>query len=270
VFRPARRSENDGAVCNLNIRKKPMQKVLVENNADGTTLITMNRPEKRNAICAETALLLQKAFQEFEASHTQKCAVITGAGNDAFSGGADTGNFPELWRCIPTVGFQTEKPVISAVAGWCVGGALVLSMMCDLTVAAENTKFAYPEARMGFTGGLIAGLASRIPHKVAMEMILLCRNIDARRGYNVGLCNEVVPTGKQVEVALAMAREMTEFSPMVLKTLKRFVTETVLPKGPSELSGRAQRSLVAVRENEDAVEAIAAVKEKRKPKYKSW
>jgi enoyl-CoA hydratase/carnithine racemase len=247
-----------------------MQKVLVENNADGTTLITINRPEKRNAICAETALLLQKAFVEFEASHTQKCAVITGAGNDAFSGGADTGNFPELWRCIPTVGFKTEKPVISAVAGWCVGGALVLSMMCDITVAAENTKFAYPEARMGFTGGLIAGLAARIPHKIAMEMILLCRNVDAQRGYNVGLCNEVVLTGKQVEVALKMAREMTEFSPLVLKTLKRFVTETVLPQGPSEQSGRAQRSLVAVRENEDAVEAIAAVKEKRKPRYKSW
>jgi enoyl-CoA hydratase len=247
-----------------------MQKVLVENNADGTTLITINRPEKRNAICAETALSLQKAFIEFEASHTQKCAVITGAGNDAFSGGADTGNFPELWRCIPTVGFQTEKPIISATAGWCVGGALVLSMMCDMTVAAENTKFSYPEARMGFTGGLIAGLASRIPHKVAMEMMLLCRVVDAKRGYNVGLCNEVVPVGKQVEAALAMAREMTEFSPMVLRTLKRFVTEGVLSQGPSELSGRAQRSLVAVRENEDAAEAIAAVKEKRKPKYKSW
>ncbi len=104
---------------------------------------------------------------------------------------------------------------------------------------------------MGFTGGLIAGLAARIPHKIAMEMILLCRNVDAQRGYNVGLCNEVVPIGKQVDVALGMAREMTEFSPLVLKTLKRFVTETVLPQGPSEQSGRAQRSLVAVRENED-------------------
>lgn len=247
-----------------------MQKVLVENNADGTTLITINRPERRNAICAETALSLQKAFQEFEASKTQRCAVLTGAGNDAFSGGADTANFPELWRCIPTVGFQTEKPIISATAGWCVGGALVLSMMCDLTVAAENTIFAYPEARIGFTGGLIAGLAGRIPHKIAMEMMLLCRNLDAQRGYNVGLCNEVVPTGKQVEVALDMARQMGEFSPLVLKTLKRFVTETVLPRGPSEQSGRAQRSLVAVKENEDAVEAVTAVKEKRKPRFKSW
>ena len=94
-----------------------MQKVLVENNADGTTLITINRPERRNAICAETALSLQKAFQEFERSPSQKAAVITGAGNEAFSGGADTGNFPELWRCIPTVGFETNKPIICAIGG---------------------------------------------------------------------------------------------------------------------------------------------------------
>src|SRR4030088_241195 len=146
-----------------------MSKVLVENNADGTTLITINRPERRNAICAETALLLQKAFWEFEGSGTQKAAVLTGAGNEAFSGGADTGNFPVLWRCIPTVGFETTKPIISAVGAWgvaggrgCFGGALVLSMMCDLTVAADNARFSYPEARIGFPGGLIAGPAARI------------------------------------------------------------------------------------------------------------
>ena len=245
-----------------------MQKVLVENNADGTTLITINRPERRNAICAETALLLQKAFWEFEGSGTQKAAVLTGAGNEAFSGGADTGNFPELWRCIPTVGFETTKPIISAVGGWCVGGALVLSMMCDLTVAADNAKFSYPEARMGFTGGMIAGLAGRIPHKVAMEMMLLSRILDPQRAYNIGLVNEVVPTGQQVQVALKMAREMAEFSPLVLKTLKRFVTEGVLAQGPSEQSGRAQRALHEVKESEDADEARSAVKEKRKAVYK--
>jgi len=245
-----------------------MQKVLVENHADGTTLITINRPERRNAICAETALMLQKAFQEFEHSSAQKAAVLTGAGNEAFSGGADTGNFPELWRCIPTVGFETTKPIISAVGGWCVGGALVLSMMCDLTVAAENAKFSYPEARLGFTGGLIAGLAGRIPHKVAMEMMLLCRVLDPQRALNVGLVNEVVPTGQQVPVALKMAREMTEFAPLVLKTLKRFVTEGVLAQGPSEQSGRAQRALHEVKESEDAGEARSAVKEKRKAAFK--
>jgi len=245
-----------------------MQKVLVDNNADSTTLITINRPERRNAICAETALMLQKAFQDFERSSTQKAAVLTGAGNEAFSGGADTGNFPELWRCIPTVGFETTKPIVSAVGGWCVGGALVLSMMCDLTVAAENAKFSYPEARLGFTGGLIAGLAARIPHKVAMEMMLLCRILDPQRAYAIGLVNEVVPTGQQVPVALKMAREMTEFSPLVLKTLKRFVTEGVLAHGPSEQSGRAQRALHEVKESEDAGEAASAVKEKRKAVFK--
>ena len=245
-----------------------MQKVLVENNADGTTLITINRPERRNAICAETALLLQQAFQDFERSPTQRAAVITGAGNEAFSGGADTGNFPELWRCIPTVGFETDKPIISAVAGWCVGGALVLSMMCDLTVAAENARFTYPEARLGFTGGLIAGLAARIPHKVAMEMMLLCRGLDPQRAFNIGLVNEVVPTGQQVEAALKMAREMATFSPLVLKTLKRFVTDGVLAQGPSEQSGRAQRQLHEVKESEDAEEAKLAVKERRKAAFK--
>ena len=245
-----------------------MQKVQVENNADGTTLITINRPERRNAICAETALLLQEAFLDFERSGTQKAAVLTGAGNEAFSAGADTGNFPELWRCIPTVGFETNKPIISAVGGWCVGGAVVLSMMCDLTVAAENARFSYPEARLGFTGGLIAGLAARIPHKVAMEMMLLCRILDPQRAYNIGLVNEVVPTGLQVQAALKMAREMTEFSPLVLKTLKRFVTEGVLAQGPSEQSGRAQRALHEVKESEDADEARSAVKEKRKAVYK--
>jgi enoyl-CoA hydratase len=245
-----------------------MQKVLVENNGDGTTLITINRPERRNAICAETALLLQKAFVDFEQSGTQRAAVITGAGNEAFSGGADTGNFPELWRCIPTVGFETTKPIVSAVGGWCIGGALVLSMMCDLTVAAENAKFSYPEARLGFTGGIIAGLAARIPHKVAMEMMLLCRILDPQRAYMTGLVNEVVPTGQQVPAALKMAREMAEFSPLVMKTLKRFVTETVLVQGPSEQSGRAQRALTEVKESEDATEAKSAVKEKRKAAFK--
>jgi enoyl-CoA hydratase/carnithine racemase len=80
----------------------------------------------------------------------------------------------------------------------------------------------------------------------------------------------VVPTGQQVPAALAMAREMTEFSPQVLKTLKRFVTETVLSRGPSEQQGRALRELNAVRESVDAAEATAAVKEKRKPRYQDW
>ena len=243
-----------------------MQKVLVTNNDDGTTVIAINRPQRRNAICARTAIELQQAFAAFDASD-QKVAVLTGSGDEAFSGGADVTDMPELWRCIPTVGITTEKPVIAAVGGWCVGGALVAAMMCDLLVAAENAKFSYPEAKLGFTGGMIAGLAARIPHKVAMEMILLCRTFDVKRAYEVGLVNQVVPVGQQVNAALAMAREMTSMSPMVLCTLKRFVTEGVLAQGPSERMARAGRDLGLVRDSEDSKEALAAFKEKRKPRF---
>jgi len=240
--------------------------VLLTHHDDGTTLITINRPERRNAICAQTAIELQQAFAEFDRS-AQKVAVVTGTGDDAFSSGADVSKLPELWRCIPTLGITTEKPVIAAVAGHCVGGALVMTMMCDLLVAADNAKFSYPEAALGFTGGLIASLAARIPHKVAMEMLLLCRTLGAQRAYEVGFANEVVPVGQQVTRALALAREMTAFSPMVLRTLKRFVNDGVMAQGPSERMARANRDLAMVRDSEDAREAKLAFAQKRKPQF---
>ena len=243
-----------------------MEMVLLTHHDDGTTLITINRPERRNAICAQTAIELQQAFAEFDRS-AQKVAVVTGTGDNAFSSGADVSKLPELWRCIPTLGITTEKPVIAAVAGHCVGGALVMTMMCDLLVAADNAKFSYPEAALGFTGGLIASLAARIPHKVAMEMLLLCRTLGAQRAYEVGFANEVVPVGQQVTRALALAREMTAFSPMVLRTLKRFVNDGVMAQGPSERMARANRDLAMVRDSEDAREAKLAFAQKRKPQF---
>jgi enoyl-CoA hydratase/carnithine racemase len=243
-----------------------MEMVQVTNNPDGTTLITINRPARKNAICAITARELQQAFAEFDQSE-QRVAVLTGAGNDAFSAGADVTNLPELWRCVPTVGITTDKPVIAAVGGWCVGGALVVAMMCDLLVTADNGKFSYPEAKLGFTGGLISALPTRIPHKIAMELIMLCRTIDAKRAYDVGFANEVVPVGQQVEAALAMARELATFAPLVLRTLKRFVVDDVMPQGPSEKMGRAMRELGMVRDSEDGQEGARAFKEKRAPKW---
>ena len=243
-----------------------MEMVQVTNNPDGTTLITINRPARKNAICAITARELQQAFAEFDQSE-QRVAVLTGAGNDAFSAGADVTNLPELWRCVPTVGITTEKPVIAAVGGWCVGGALVVAMMCDLLVTADNGKFSYPEAKLGFTGGLISALPTRIPHKIAMELIMLCRTIDAKRAYDVGFANEVVPVGQQVEAALAMARELATFAPLVLRTLKRFVVDDVMPQGPSEKMGRAMRDLGMVRDSQAGQEGARAFKEKRAPKW---
>jgi enoyl-CoA hydratase/carnithine racemase len=231
------------------------------------TLLTINRPDRRNAICRETALALQQALAAFDASD-QRVVVITGAGDEAFSAGADVNDLPELWRCIPGVGVVTDKPVIAATAGWVVGGAMVMHMMCDLAVAADNTRFSYPEGRMGFTGGMIAGLAARIPHKIAMELILRGKPMNAQRAYEVGLVNEIVPVGRQVDAALAMAHELAAMAPLVLRTIKGFVRRSVMPQGPSEQMAATLAQLGVVQASQDIEEGRSAFREKRMPEFK--
>src|SRR5277367_2445831 len=162
-----------------------MSVVTVENQGP-VTIISINRPEKLNAINKAVAIELQQAFAEFDRT-AQRVAILTGNGGRAFSSGADVTDLPELWRCVPTVGIKTDKPIIAAVSGWCIGGALVMAMMCDLLIAAEIANFSYLEGKVGITGGMIAGLAARIAHKVAMEMMLVGEPIDAARAYAVGL-----------------------------------------------------------------------------------
>jgi len=240
--------------------------ILVEHFPDGVSLFTINRESRRNAICSRTAAELQQAFADFDRSD-QRVAVITGAGTAAFSSGADVDDVPDFWRCTPTVGIVTEKPVIAAVSGWCVGGALVMTMMSDFAVAAENARFYYPEAKIGIAQGMIAGLAARIPHKVAMEVMLLARVLDARRAREVGLVNDVVPDGQHVEAALAMARELAGMAPLVLGLLKRFVTQSVLPHGPTEHYGRTRRAAEVVANSRDMQEGLQAFREKRPPRF---
>lgn len=239
----------------------------LEVTKDGkTTIFTINRPEKMNAINAEVANELQRRFEEFDRSD-QAVAIIAGNGDRAFSSGADVTDLPELWRCVPTIGVVTEKPIICAVHGWCVGGALVMAAMADLCVVTEDTRFSYPEGKVGLTGGMIATLAARIPHKLAMEIMLLGRVVSGRRAYEIGLANEVVESGKHLEAALAMARELEGMAPLVLKTLKRFVVEHTLVQTPSETMARYARDLGVVRNSDDLKEGVTAFKEKRKPVF---
>jgi enoyl-CoA hydratase/carnithine racemase len=233
---------------------------------DRVALITIRRPEKLNAINKQVALDLQQAWARFGAGD-ERVAVVTGEGDRAFSAGADVSDLPELWRSIPGIGAPLDKPVIAAVAGHCIGGAIVLVQMCDLCVAGENTQFSYPEARLGFTGGMIAGLAARLPHKIAMELMLLGHAMPATRAYEVGFVNRVVPSGQQVEEALVWARELASYAPLVLRTLKRFVNEQILPKGPSELMALAHRDLQVVQTSEDIAEGRAAWREKRTARF---
>jgi enoyl-CoA hydratase len=240
--------------------------ILSKDYDDGVTVLTIDRPARRNAIAPETALELQAAFAAFDASD-QRVAILTGAGDEAFCTGADLkGDPPDLWRCVPTLGVTTEKPIIAAVGGWCIGGGVVLAMMCDLLVASENAKFVYSEGKVGGTGGIIAGLAARIPQKIAMELMLLGRTMDAKRAYEAGLANEVVAKGQHLEKALELARELARQAPLVLKTLKRFVAQ-ITPRGPAETLALVTRDLEVNLKSSDLQEGIAAFREKRLPRF---
>jgi enoyl-CoA hydratase/carnithine racemase len=231
------------------------------------SVIRINRPEKRNAISAAVAVELQRAFQAFEAAPEQRVAILSAAGEQAFTAGADVSDLPELWRAIPGVGFQTDKPIIAATSGWCVGGGIVLVMMCDLMVSAESTIFYYPEAKLGVTGGMISSLVSRMPHKLAMEMMLLCSKVSAQRAYEVGFVNRVVPNGTHETEALVMAEQMQDSAPLVMGTLKRLAAEA-LPVGPVEHMVAVSQTLARVRASEDMQEGIRAHKERRKPVFR--
>jgi enoyl-CoA hydratase len=230
------------------------------------TVVALNRPEKGNAISKRMAEEIQAAMTAFAASD-QRAAVLTAMGTKAFSFGADVTEPPELWRAVPNVGWQTDKPLVAALEGWCIGGALVLAMMADLAVCGAKARFYYPEAKLGLTGGMIAALPSRIPHKIAMELMLLCRVIEAERAERVGLVNEVVPEGEALAKAIAWGKEMAGFAPMVTGGLKRMVLDNILPRGPSEQWALHGARLSAIRESEDFKEGSAAFREKRPPEF---
>ncbi len=232
---------------------------------DDIAIITLNRPEKLNALSVDLGEELRAAWQRFQ-SEDDRVAILASSTPRAFTVGADLTHPPEIWRFTPSVGVEVDKPIIAAVDGYCVGGGVVLVQFCDLCVAADSAKFSYPEAKVGVSGGLISSLAARIPHKVAMEFVLVTDEMSAQRAYEVGMVNKVVPADQLMDAAMEYAVKLKAHAPMVLSLLKRFVGE-VIAKGPSERAGIARRDTEAVLDSDDKVEGIASFKEKRPPKF---
>ena len=241
---------------------------VVSYQVDGrTAIISLNRAEKLNALDEDVIKELRSCLQRY-AESDERCAILTAVGDRAFSVGADIKNPPaEMWQGVPGIGVLTDKPIIACVQGYCVGGAYILVQMCDLVVAADNTIFKYPEAQVGFTGGLIAGMVARVPHKVAMEFMLLGQDLSAERAREVGMINKVVPLGQQMNAALEYARILEDSAPLVVQTIKNLVLNTV-PRGPAEISALARDKLLGVRDSEDGAEGRSAFAVKRKPDFK--
>jgi len=234
---------------------------------DAIATVTINRADRLNALNEDVIVGLQQAWQRFESSQ-DRVAIVHAAGDRAFSVGADVKDPPkEMWQGVPNVGVDITKPVIAAVHGWCIGGAYCIVQMCDLVVASADTKFKYPEAQLGFTGGLIASAVARIPHKFAMEFMMLGEDFDADRALACGMVNRVVAVGEELNAAREWATILANSAPLVLETVKTFSLQT-MNRSPAEAGAISREQLLTVRGSEDGAEGGRAFAEKRTPVFK--
>jgi enoyl-CoA hydratase/carnithine racemase len=168
---------------------------------------------------------------------------------------------------VPGLGVELDKPVIAATSGWVVGGGFVLVQMADMCIASETTRFIYPEAKIGTTAGGISSVVSRMPHKIAMEFLLVGEELPVERAYQIGFVNRIAPKGRHVALAQEMAAKIAGNAPLVVQALKRLAREA-MPKGPLETVAETRRLLDVVRDSEDLKEGVKAFGEKRRPQFK--
>jgi enoyl-CoA hydratase len=240
---------------------------LVTYEVDGhIAKITLRRADRRNALNTEMSAALHDCWQRFAASE-ERVAVLSADG-DHFCAGVDVADASKTaWKGVPNVGVKLDKPLISAVSGWVVGAGFTLTMMSDLCIADDTTQFLFPEAKLGLFGGLTASLVSRIPHKVAVEFLMMGEPLAAARAYDVGMVNRVTPKGQQMEVAMEFAKKLAGYAPLVLQTIKRASLET-LPKSPAEIAYPQMGYLTQLAESEDFKEGAKAFFEKRTPEFR--
>ncbi|HXV62340.1 MAG TPA: enoyl-CoA hydratase/isomerase family protein [Vicinamibacteria bacterium] len=240
--------------------------VVLYESKQGIAIITLNRPEKLNAMNGDMWGALEATWRRFTNSD-DRVAILTAAGERAFCVGADL-NDPtlEVWRAIPGHIVEVDKPVIAAVFGHCLGGGMGLVQFADICVAADDTQFAFPEARVGLAIGGASSLVARVPHKIAMELMLTGESISAQRAYEVGLVNKVVARERLMEAAMDYAERIAANAPLVLGMLKRYARE-VTPRGPVENAALWRREPERIFASRDAKEGIAAFREGRKPKF---
>jgi enoyl-CoA hydratase len=234
---------------------------------DHVATITMDRASAHNALNNTLVNELREAWRRFRDSD-DRVAVLASCEEKYFCVGADVRDLPsDMWHAVPGLGVELDKPVIAATSGWVVGGAVVFVQMADLCVASETTRFSYPEVRIGTTAGGISSIVSRMPHKIAMEFLLVGEELSVERAYQVGFVNRITPKGQHIVQAQEMAAKIAGAAPLVVQGLKRLAREA-MPTGPLETVAAARRILDPIKTSEDLKEGVAAFREKRKPNFK--
>jgi len=244
---------------------------------DSIALITINRPEQRNAMNTEVRRGLFDAWDRAERDDSIRVAILTGAGDRSFCAGLDLKEAAERGLSaevlakdyLPILGqnVSMSKPVIAAVNGTAFAAGWLFSQMCDLCIAADHVLFGITEAKVGRGMAWAAPLVHMIPQRVMMQLLLTGQPITALRAKEIGFVNEVVPRDQLIPKAMELARAITANAPLTVKAARELVY-LATEMGRSAALRAASILFEPVYRSEDALEGPKAFAEKRKPNWK--
>jgi enoyl-CoA hydratase len=241
---------------------------------DGVLVVTINRPEAKNAMTKAAAEGIAAAMDRLDAEADLRCAILTGAGG-TFCSGMDLKGF--LKGEIPVAGdrgfgglttWTPRKPVIAAVDGYALAGGMELALACDLIVANVNAKFGIPEVKRGLVaaGGGVVQLPRLLPRPLAMELALTGDPLGAERAFELGLINRVTE-GPALECALELAQAVAANGPLAVAASKGIIRDSWLWTA-EEVNDKQSPYIAHVFTSEDAREGAVAFAQKRKPEWK--
>ncbi|MCS6802485.1 MAG: enoyl-CoA hydratase-related protein [Chloroflexota bacterium] len=235
--------------------------------------LTINRPEKRNAVDFETQRELDEAIATFDRDPDRWVLILTGAGDQAFSAGGDLNDWQGVWARgevrRPALEPETWKPVIAAINGVAVGGGVERALRCDFRIAAEHARFRFSEASMSLIPPVGVLLLPRlIGYAHALEALALGDWITAADAYRIGLVHRVVPSGELLDAATAYAERLCANGPLAVRAIKEILWSTLsLPlEAAARLSHLAYQRLLAT---DDAKEGPRAWMERRPPRFQA-
>ncbi|CAI8418437.1 MAG: enoyl-CoA hydratase [Hyphomonadaceae bacterium] len=251
----------------------------VKTSRDGNILVVeMNRPEKMNALHPPANKALGEVFDDFAADKDLWVAIITGAGDRAFSAGNDLRYQAEGGEMFPvpsgfgglTNRYDLDKPVIAAVNGVAMGGGFEIALACDLIIAADTARFALPEPKVGLAA--LAGGLHRLPRQIglkrAMGMIMTGRHVSAAEGKELGFVNDVVPQAELMDAAKKWAGMIAECSPMSIRASKQAVMGGLDVANFEAAFQTKFPAIMDMLKSQDFIEGPRAFAEKRKPNWK--
>jgi E-phenylitaconyl-CoA hydratase len=246
---------------------------------DHVATITINRPERMNAMDTEHYNALSAAWVRVRDDPEIRVAIITGAGEKSFSAGADLKSFvgaqPPLSELLLTQknqilnrGLEVWKPIVAAVNGYCLGGGMTLLLATDLRIAAEHATFSVAEVKRGVfpANGGTQRIAQQLPHAIAMELLLLGESIDAQTALRWGLVNRVVTTGELMETARDFATRLARNAPLAVQAAKELAIRS---RDVDLRTGLRMEELFLrlLQGSDDVREGTAAFSEKRAPSF---